>query len=283
MFGADPGLLAFDVGPDGDFFAWPAAPRIDPETGAAPPAKFDPGAPIRLHHVVAGRIETIELPSRAGGYGFVQSLGVNLLVVSNDDGQDANGGIFDRSGRLLESLFLGVGIADVKTVSGDRIFVSYFDEGVFSEDEKSSEGYCCFDSSGSLLLGYNGLAERDGHPFIEDCYAINAISDDEIWLYYYSDFPLVRLKGLAIDRIVAGIPVHGARAFAIDGDRALFAGSYAGGDELRLVSLKDAAVRTFKPVTPAGNAIRVAKAWGRGPILYLATEEALFSIDIREL
>ena len=85
---------------------------------------------------------------------------------------------------------LKYGIEDVQVTESGIIWTSYFDEGVFGNrgwnDPIGKNG----------LVAWNGLGEKiyEFLPTTElgeicDCYALNVISDREVWLYYYTEFP----------------------------------------------------------------------------------------------
>jgi hypothetical protein len=104
-------------------------------------------------------------------------------------------------------------------------------------------------------------------------------SDRETWLYYYTDFPLVKL----VDCKLAGswvVPIKGSHAFAVDGERVLFAGSYKEKDHLFLGALGTTKFQKLAPVDETGTPVRPFRASGRRHHLYLATETALHVVDL---
>ncbi len=78
--------------------------------------------------------------------------------------------------------------------------MSYFDEGVYGGGPGSQQGIVCFNSSGQQIFKYFDFAEENSLPFIADCYAINLVSEDEVWLSYYSEFPLVSIRSFRLPR-----------------------------------------------------------------------------------
>ena len=148
-------------------------------------------------------------------------------------------------------------------------------------------GAACFDATGRLLLGYNDLADARGIERIFDCYAMNAVSDAEVWLFYYVGFPLVRL----VDGRIAGhwpalgqaAPIAGSDAFAVAGDRLLFRGGYHDRDRLYLVPLDGRPAQEVVPVDEGGASIATVWAFGRGSRLYLWTGRTLFGLDAASL
>jgi hypothetical protein len=54
---------------------------------------------------------------------------------------------------------------------------------------------------------------------------LTATAPDEIWVCYYTDFPLIRVRGAEIVEIHADQPASGASAIAVGLGRVLFAGA----------------------------------------------------------
>ena len=168
----------------------------------------------------------------------------------------------------------------------DHIWISFFDEGTTGGDDLGVEGLVCLRPDGQPLLRYNQVARRQQLPSIIDAYAVNVGSADEVWICYYRDFPLVRLKGLTIDRAWTEFPVVFATALAADEKRVLLARPFNGGllsDELFLVSLSDMGVEELRAVSPEGRGIEFFRSHGRGSRLYLETRDALYSLQLGDM
>ncbi len=116
--------------------------------------------------------------------------------------------------------------------------MGYCDMGVLQvggEDKLGSNGISSFDGDGRVLVGYNDLALARSVDDVLACYAMNVISCDEVWLYYWTwkgSFSISRLVNGRIDQVWPNLPAEyafsGSGAFAVDGDRLLFAGGFAG-------------------------------------------------------
>ena len=98
--------------------------------------------------------------------------------------------LYDPQGRVRAELDLGDASEDLQTTPEGHIWVSYFDEGVFGNGI-GAQGVVCFDGAGVPLFRYAEFAEQHGLPMISDCYAMNVGPGGEVWLNYYTDFPLV--------------------------------------------------------------------------------------------
>jgi hypothetical protein len=225
------------------------------------------------------------LPDTRETFDLIQPLGPDRVLLVRRrikrNSSDENAHIYDTDGRLVAAFHAGNAIEDVQTTEDGQIWVSYFDEGIFGTLELAQNGVVCFDRSGRPILRYNKIP-GPGSP-ISDCYAMNVASDREVWLYYYTEFPLVRLLDRRFDREWKGVPVQGAHGFAVDGERAVFAGSYDSDDRLFLLSLASMHIEELQPVDGDGEVLTFQRAFGRGPRLFLATEQALFMLNLDDI
>jgi hypothetical protein len=120
---------------------------------------------------------------------------------------------YDRSGSVRAFLELGDASEDLQTTPDGRIWVSYFDEGVFGGGI-GSQGLVCFDTTGTTTFRYAEFAEQNDLPHIADCYAMNVLPSGEVWLNYYTDFPLVKLREYAVEQVWREVGAMG-NGFAI--------------------------------------------------------------------
>ncbi|QSQ27520.1 hypothetical protein JY651_22540 [Pyxidicoccus parkwayensis] len=209
------------------------------------------------------------------------------------DQHERNAAVYTREGARVREFTLGDGIEDVQATSDGRLWVSYFDEGVMGNrgwgrgDADTTpigvSGLVLFDSQGKCLSDYD--AEAAGTDIIVDCYALNVASDDETWLYFYSEFPLVRLRS-GEPATVWKTPLRGATAFAVNDTHVLFNGTYESHEYFQLFSLYDRGARRLKPQGTfrfedgAGTPWRPTRACGRGSWLYGVDGTRVFRIDL---
>lgn len=208
---------------------------------------------------------------------------------SKDD-FDLNGVLIGRGDSVARRVCFGDGIEDVVIDGKDRIWISYFDEGVFGSAGWSnpgpvgfgSGGLNCFDRSGQLLWQHN---REDATEFIDDCYAVN-VSSIGVWFYYYSDFKVARVKeDFSVEYFDA--PVFGSHVFVTDGHRFVFSGQYdepvttfhaANFDKGKLVHR-----RKLSLSLPEGIEADQIKMIGRGDKLHVFTDRVWLLYDLREL
>jgi hypothetical protein len=182
-------------------------------------------------HIVETVIHRTVIPNQRWNYHYVQTLPDNeLLLVGarsryyRQDEYDLNAAVFASDGRLKREFLLGDGIGMVQTTARGDIWTGYFDEGVLGNNgwtqPVGEHGLIQWDSTGRQQYAY----ER-GLRVITDCYALNVVSDDETWFYYYTHFPLVQLKNnREVDYWQS--PVKWSHAFAVKWNYVLFCGSY---------------------------------------------------------
>ncbi len=194
-------LIACTVGPNLDpvVLSLEQAPdyRMEsPGQVSYPKKRADSPNRFRIHNLVTDDVwKTIDLPETVENFHAVQPLGEYqwLLVRGRaDNEEDRNAHIYEGSGQHVRSFHAGDGIQEVQTTNDGRIWVSYFDEGVFGSTKLGRSGLVCLDNRGRCTFDYETLV-GDDVPSIADCYALNVCSDREVWLCYYTDFPLVRL------------------------------------------------------------------------------------------
>lgn len=132
-------------------------------------------------------------------YHFAHSLpdGEILLVCARcgyyEDGTaDKNACIYDKQGNLVREFVLGDGINEVLVDGQGNIWAGYFDEGIFGNfgwnNPLGASGLVCWDRLGNKIWEFEPKGELGS---ISDCYALNLDKHDNVWLCYYTDFPLV--------------------------------------------------------------------------------------------
>ena len=124
----------------------------------------------------AAEHEAIEVP-----FGFWPAIdrlsdGRWLLADSRAAPGETNGRLYAPDGTPAGAIALGDGIEHIRCAADGTIWVGYFDEGVFSGQNKeggwpiSSSGIARFASDGTVLWSFNA---RDGAGlFVSDCYSL---------------------------------------------------------------------------------------------------------------
>jgi hypothetical protein len=202
---------------------------------------------------------------------------------------DARGGravIYDEHGQVRGEMDLGDANEDLQTTSDGRIWVSYFDEGVFGGGIGSA-GMVCFDETGTPIFKYAEFAERHNLPPIFDCYAMNVVNGDEVWLSYYSAFPLVCIKHFELDRAWMEFGcLEGAFALVNGGiiSSKCYTRVHNEPTQLFRWTLVNASQREdLKPLDEFGNVIGSPfEVAARAGSLYLRTDSALYQMHSQQ-
>jgi len=227
-----------------------------------------------LIHWTNGRPQTIHFEQSQGlSTYFVQQFGEGWLLADRRFGRAVS---YDRHGGIKTSLDLGDASEDIRTTPDGRIWVSYFDEGVFGNGI-GRQGLVCFDNVGSLLFTYGQFAERNNLPMICDCYGMNVTSSGDVWISYYTDFPLVLLRAFETVHVWPEVG-HIGHEFAIQGNTAIFRSK---SDLFSLELDGSAQPLSIDPLDESGSRLTPRQAdyvgmYAAGSDLIIATETALY-------
>lgn len=170
-----------------------------------------------------------------------------------------------------------------------QVWAGYGDEGVFeAPDQEQPEppnrsGLACFD--GALRPTWTFPRDEADEP-IDDCYALN-VTDDAIWVYYYSGFPIARIADGRITSWETEIEGAYALAIAPSGDQACLVGDY---DDPTSVVVGDLAHGVFmarRTIRLVADGIEVtddtATVVARGPRLHVLVGPNWYVADLDQL
>ncbi len=275
-------LHALNIGAHRDVSLLSTARPLQARAGRSPGPKN-----FRVHHWHAGTWREFDLPPTPQIYFHAQPLGDNFLCVASRCASDEpNAHLFDDRGDALSSWHAGDGIEDVQIAPDGKIWISYFDEGVFSGSPLGAQGLNCFDETGARLFGFVGdiVNLPEYARGMADCYALNVASNRDVWLFYYTSFPLVHLRELKLKAVFEPAPeIIGSHAFAVCDSRRLFVGGYQRKgrifwrDEARKLRVE------IEVVDEAGEPVIWNRACGRGADLFLCDEARVYLISLNEV
>ncbi len=180
--------------------------------------------------------ETFSLPATNITFPYVDlfSDGGCVLVGARSswrskDDFDLNGALIERGSTVAKRVCFGDGVENVGVDRKDRIWISYFDEGVFGNFGWShpgptglgAGGINCFDRTGQLLWQHN---REDATEHIDDCYAMN-VSPLGVWFYFYTAFKVAKVtEDFSVEYF--DTPISGSHSFVTDGRRFVFSSQY---------------------------------------------------------
>ena len=289
---ADGSLLFLFIEPDG--VSWVNA-RTEQGGGIFPQPRMERPYHFRLVRVATdGTVTTNSLPQLDLTFPMVDVFPDGRILLAgprcswrSETDVDRNGAVIDPQTGAVSRILLGDGIEDVFIDTRGRIWVSYFDEGVFGEfgwndpgpPPTGSSGLMVFDAAGAILWTYPWQGRE---PAIEDCYAMN-VSGDAAAIYFYSTFPVCTVtRDFAL--AFFSTPVRGCHAFALAGDNVLFSGQYNDsahtGYRGALNPDRAAEMEQVTFLRPDGAPVQAARIVGRGSRLYFFAEDAVFAADL---
>jgi hypothetical protein len=203
------------------------------------------------------------------------------------DRVDHNALIVAPDGTVTRRGTLGDGIAHVLTTTAGKIWVGYFDEGIFGSNGWGNPGPEPIGAAGIIRFAADLQPEwrypaTGGPEPIDDCYALN-VADETAWSTYYSDFPVVRI---AAD-IVRSWPGSrtAANALIADGTRCAFIGGYSQHrDRLLAGDLDRGHFKPYRLALPGGRPLPAnAHFIGRGPHLHVFAGTVWYRLDLDDV
>lgn len=180
--------------------------------------------------------QRLELPPIGVSHPIIDKFPSGEIVVADSrcrwrskDDFDLNAHIISPDQLSVNSILLGDGIERIGIDVENRIWVSYFDEGIFGNygwggpgpEPIGSSGLACFQADGDKVWEFRS---PDSDSFIADCYALN-VSKNHIYAYTYTEFPV---HEITLDFRVSSNPtsVSGSHEFAVSGTKYLFGSQY---------------------------------------------------------
>jgi hypothetical protein len=147
------------------------------------------------------------------------------LVANSRSNGSGNVRIFSKGCTEARRIELGDGIEHIKIDDQNRIWVGWFDEGIYGNDNwrlpglkwaPSAYGIAAFDDHGALV-------KHAALEFSADCYALNVFGDGA-WACTYPDFPIWQMSN-DCERTWS-TNLRGVRAIAVKYPHVLAAGGY---------------------------------------------------------
>ncbi|WP_404491223.1 hypothetical protein [Bacillus sp. RC240] len=208
----------------------------------------------------------------------MQRIGERWLLIFNYE--EDNAVIYNSDGSEHCKFYAGEGIQDCQVDVNEDIWVSYCDEGVFGECPIGVNGIVAFDSKGQFIFdSYDQYVEKYNIPYIDDCYAMNVI-DGDVWLYYYSEFPLVQMKDKKIHMSwneINLIREIWSESFAVAQDKVVF---ITLDKKLVVYDLNNNHVHDMNLRNELGEPIQFVIYYSRGSVMYFQTDDTLYYVEL---
>lgn len=273
----------------------PGAP-VDPSEPFIPGGEHDPRVLLMSALFADGQSKSVvELQVEPFTLAFpvVQPLSDGGLLVADSRvavGKPPNGYVIGPDGKVRHSIMFGDGIEHLLVDRVGRVWVGYFDEGVFgnlgrgnpgSPEPIGSPGLLRFDlATGEIEWAFK-LPE--GSDSIADCYALN-VDGDHAWMSYHTDFDLFRVDSDGGTRRWR-VGARGPGAVACDGRQALLVGGYDSRMSATLWNLGDDRLTDPKPVRLQleGDSLNPDAMWGRGPALHAVRGSTWYLAELGDI
>ena len=296
--GVEDELVATSVGPNGEAIAlWATVASAEAMRSHTVSPGFASFPDPRTERPVAARVmvyhpsleSNVAISGLEIAFPKVQPLpGGQTLIVGarcrwHAGGPERNAIVVDADGRLAADGTLGDGIEEVLATPSGRIWVGYFDEGVFGNfgwggpgpEPIGSPGIVCF--APDLVTAWRYPYDADGGS-IADAYSLN-VDGETAWSSYYTDFPIVRIESDVITTWRGG--PAGARALIVDDGRcALIEARVLAGS---LTPNGFVPQRTGVLTLPDGNNLGRCRLVARGAELHVFVESRWYKIAVADI
>lgn len=210
-----------------------------------------------------------------------------------ETGAERNAAVYDAEGELVQHGTLGDGIGQLRTTTSGRIWVGYFDEGVFGNlgwgfgandpghpEAIGSAGLIRFDGCFDPEWRFRVPPERDDLDPIADCYALNVIGETA-WATYHTGFPVVRITGEET-RFWTGA-ASDANALLVDGTRCALIGCYER-NRILFGDLEQGVFEQRRLMLPGGRPLpNRFETVGHGPNLHVFIENLWYRLDLEDI
>jgi hypothetical protein len=141
--------------------------------------------------------------------------------------------------------------------------------------------------NGDITFSFKDAISRSPLTAIFDCYGLNVCAENEVWIYYYTPFSLVKIVECEIANFCRPTEwekrITGAHSFSIWKEQALFRGGYHDQDSWFLLDLENQSSEEVSLLEEEPRPDQNLYSQGRGPFLYLWTNEWAAKYDIRDL
>lgn len=249
---------------------------------------------LRLLKVTSETSQSIELPHLDLTFPLVDVFPDGRVLVATPRCEWRGEGDYDPNGVIIQPdvgqmtrILLGDGISATQIDSLGRIWVSYFDEGVFGNfgwggrggpAPIGSSGLACFAASGEEIWRF----PEDAIYQISDCYALN-VSGVDAAIFFYTDFPICKISGdyeLAYWRT----KLAGCHTFAMSEAEVLFSGQYNDPPDAaylaRFAPGELANTRRVRLLMPDGSTRSGGELLGRGKYLYHFDSDSAYCLSL---
>lgn len=174
-----------------------------------------------VHRILPNAIEHHYAPPTKEFWRSANSLADGWYVVGDFDAEYSSR-IYDQNWEVVTEIW-HCGAKQLRTTQ-ERVWIGCADAQICpAYGQPIDSGFFAVDLAGKPIFDFDTVRGKDIPP-IGDCMASNVVSDTEAWLYYFGDYPLVKLENDSVANVWNDIPVMLADAVAVTDELVLFAG-----------------------------------------------------------
>ncbi|WP_053366321.1 hypothetical protein [Bacillus sp. FJAT-27245] len=285
-------LVSASLGPSGEICILGVNKVPERMNGMFPPVQTENSHKYKAIIIGKGYKQEVKIPKQRWNYHFIQLIDKNHILLAcgrarlYKNGEfDLNGKVFDMDGNLVREFLLGDGIQNLYVTRENKIWTSYFDEGVFGnygwDDPIGAWGLRAWDSNGNEVYTY---PNNDPH-FISDCYALNVAAEEDVWFYFYTEFELGRYNKGSIEYFQPDIA--GSDGFIVYEEYFLFRGGYDDRNQYNLYKLgpgnRLTRVDTIELADEESSTLTAYLPSCRGPEMLLVQDEKAYVLNLKDL
>ena len=198
-----------------------------------------------------------------------------IIVGARAAPDEANAFIYGPDGRLRTSFHAGDAVEALATSQDGKIWLGYFDEGIYGEDPLSQHGLVCFDMDGVPIWRHDNSVID-----IADCYALST-SGAAAWACPYDAFPVLRITDGAVRSW--DCPTRGAHAICANGDHVILAGGYRDEyDRVMLLRLEETEARPLAEVRLTGLERERRRLRGGEGVMSIFQDRMVIELHIKD-
>ena len=208
-----------------------------------------------------------------------------LIVEPRNASVAPNAFIFDKSGTPIHAFYVGDGIQMVVVDRKDKIWIGYFDEGIFGAfDAPADHPWHRFGPNGLVRLDTKGNVEfayNRNHPnkSISDIYAMTIDDRDELWFSPYTDFFLASIEGNEVSFVLPRSPRPMEMALSIGPKYFAFFGGFQESSMVTLVERASGRLRLLQLLSGDGNTLSPIRMATRGDTAVAVAGNNLYRLD----
>jgi hypothetical protein len=254
---------------------------------------FEGGVGATILTEVGKVVQFRRIDGKTFGFPLVQrfSDGRWLVIEARTDARANNAFVFSPEGSEINSFYAGDGIQAVIVDRRDKIWIGYFDEGVFGafnptppQGDKSyrygPSGLLRMDDKGTIEFAFN-----DRHPdkSIADIQAVTIDDDSRVWFCPYEKNYLASISDNSVDFVLDKSPASLPDALGVTPSHFAFFGGYQRRSMVAVVERETLKLRLIQLHVVSGDTLSPSRVATRGDKAIAVANGKLYQLDMSVL